>query len=221
MKLLSFLHGEQSIATRLRWWFIAIALVPCLLMTGIIEYVTSQALEKTVRRGLTINSEAKASAFDAFIRERRGDAHVAGHLPFVIDATTNLKALLKTKPRQSPEYKEAASKFTKVMSYYREAYGYENLFIFGLDGQLLLELESLLDVGENLKQGPLKDSALAVSFDEAKSLLQSAFSDYQLYPGSDAPKAFLVQPVYDPTGPMLGLIALQLSNKEMYPDLER
>ncbi len=200
----------------LRWWFIVIALVPCLLLTGIMEYLTSQALDKTVRRGLLVIAEAKSAAFDAFIRERRGDAHVAGHLPSVIDATKQLIEILKTKSLDSAEYHAAASKYTKVLNYYREAYGYENLFLFAVDGKLLLRLEAGLDMGTNLKRGPLKDSALAVSFDEAKALLQSSFSDYQIYPGSDAPKSFIVQPVFESSGAMMGVLALQLSNKEIY-----
>ena len=171
MNLPSFLRGGHSIAHALRWWFILIALVPCLLLTGIMEYLTSQALDKTVRRGLTVIAEAKSAAFDAFIRERRGDAHVAGHLPFVIEATNKLGEVLKTKSLDSAEYRDAASKYSKVLSYYREAYGYENLFLFAVDGKLLLRLEAGLDAGTNLKHGPLKDSALAVSFDEVESLV--------------------------------------------------
>ena len=169
MNLPSFLNGGHSIAAHCCWWFIVIALVPCLLLTGIMEYLTSQALDKTVRRGLLVIAEAKSAAFDAFIRERRGDAHVAGHLPSVIDATKQLIEILKTKSLDSAEYHAAASKYTKVLNYYREAYGYENLFLFAVDGKLLLRLEAGLDMGTNLKRGPLKDSALAVSFDKAKA----------------------------------------------------
>jgi methyl-accepting chemotaxis protein WspA len=208
--------GELSIVARLLAWFLAIALVPCGVLTAVIEYVTSDALERTVRRGLTVAADSKRSAIENFVAARRGDITLAGHLLSVIEATTHLDRLLKSEPINSPAYEKESAPYRKVFANYKDAYGYENLFLFAPDGKFLFRLDEGLDVGDNLKTGPLKDTELNEAFVRTTTLLQAVFSDYQIYPGSADPKAFIAHPVFDPKGPIVGVVVLQLGNREVY-----
>ena len=216
MKLPRFFGVELSITGRLLCWFLAISLIPCLLLTGLIEYISSDSLEKSMRSGLMVIAEAKASAIDNFVRERRGDVTLAGHLQSVMGATTRLSELLKTEKMDSPAYKKESEPYRKVISYYKDAYGYSNAYIFALDGTLLFRLDDDLDIGTNLKEGAMKDTELADVFERSKMLLQSMFADFQLYPGRKEPLAFVANPVFDPRGVNIGIVVLQLGNKEIY-----
>ena len=98
---------------------------------------------------------------------------------------------------------------------YLEAYGYANIYLFGVTGRLLFRAKADLDVGENLLSGPLKGSELAEVFERAKMLLQSEVSDYQVYPGLTEPAVFIAHPVLK-EGAVIGVIILQIGNHEIY-----
>jgi methyl-accepting chemotaxis protein WspA len=216
MKLPRYFRIELSITARLMCWFLAISLIPCLLLTGLIEYISSDSLEKSMRSGLMVIAEAKAAAIDNFVRARRGDVTLAGHLQTVIGATSRLAEVLKTEQMDSPAYKKESAPYRKVLSYYKDAYGYSNAYLFALDGTLLFRLDDDLDIGTNLKQGAMKDSELADVFERSKMLLQSMFADFQPYPGHKEPLAFVANPVFDPRGVNIGIVVLQLGNREIY-----
>jgi methyl-accepting chemotaxis protein WspA len=207
---------DMSISTRLLLWFLAIALIPGAILAGVVEYITSDALESAVKRRLLVVTEAKAAAIDSFIRERRGDVSLAGHLQFVIGAVKTLAPVLEKGPATSDEYKEKSGPYRHTLSYYRDAYGYENAFIFSTDGTLLLRLGEGLDIGANLKQGPLKSSELAEAFDRALLLMQAVASDFQKYPGQEEPLGFVAHPILDADGVNLGVVVLQLGNETLF-----
>jgi methyl-accepting chemotaxis protein WspA len=216
MKLPSLFRGELTISTRLLLWFLAIALLPCLTLTAVIEYISSQALERSVRRGLMVIAENKAAAIDTYTLARRADAEVAGHLVVVVEATTRLGAVLEKDKLDSPAYEKESAPYRQVLSNYRDAYGYENVFLFSLNGKLLLRLHSDLDIGTNLKEGPLKDSELSDVFDRSKTLLQAVLSDFARYSGSSAPQGFIAHPIIDGDGVNIGVIVFQISDREIF-----
>ncbi len=216
MKLPRIFSREPSISARLLFWFLTISLVPCAVVTGLIESITSSSLEKTVRRGLMVISDSKAAAIEEYVRNRRGDVTLAGHLTFVVNATVKLGEILKKEGFDSAQYKQESASARRIFARYRDAYGYSNALLFDIDGKLLLRLNDDLETGNNLKEGPLKDSELAEVFDRSKLLLQSVFSDFQIYPGHKEPMAFVAHPVYDEQGLNIGIIVLQLGNHEIY-----
>ena len=210
-------HIELRLATRLLLWFLAISLIPCGVLTALIESITSAALEKTVRRGLMVISETKSAAIESFVANRRGDVTLAGHLPFVIDAVTALDPIVERDGLDSAAYKrESVVHRRGSWRMYRDTYGYSNAFLFDVDGNLLLRLADGLELGTNLKQGPLKDTELGEVFDRSKLLLQSVFSDFQMYPGMNEPLAFVANPIYSAKGVHIGVIVLQLGNQAIF-----
>jgi methyl-accepting chemotaxis protein WspA len=210
------LPAELNITQRLLLWFLAISLIPCGVVTLVIDLMASRALEKTVRRGLTTIAEAKVAAIENFVSERRGDVALAGRLYFVIEATTRLPELVKSQGIDSPAYQKESAEYRKLFSYYQDNYGYSNAYLFALDGTLLLRLHEGIPIGPSLPLGPLKDTELADVFARAKMLLQSVFSDYQIYPGSKDPLAFVAHPVFDRQGVNVGVVVLQIGNQEVY-----
>jgi methyl-accepting chemotaxis protein WspA len=207
------MSGELSISGRLLVWFLAISLIPCGILTAVVSYISANALEKTVRRGLSVIAESKSSQIENYVRERRADATVAGYLPFIVTATKTLSALNGKVAADSAEYTRESDKTRSVLSVYRDAYGYRNAYLFANDGRLLLSLEKDVDTGPNLLEGPLKDSELGELFGRAKVLIQAVLSDYQPYPGVKEPLAFVAHPVVDDNGLLIGVVVLQLGNQ--------
>ena len=206
----------MSISVRLLAWFLAMSLIPCGVLTGVISFISSRSLEKTVRRGLLVVSESKTAAIEAFVKERRGDSVVAGHLPSVVAATRALDGMGKPADDDSPEHVKAGEPARRALVHVRDAYGYSNAYLFANDGRLLLRLSNSFEIGANLLEGPAKESELADLFRRAKSLLQAVFADYQVYPGSAEPLTFVAHPVIDEKGAAVGVVVLQLGNKVVY-----
>ncbi len=215
MKLPRFLTGDQSISTKLLKWFLAIALIPCALISIAIEYIASESIEKTVRQGLMVVAENKALALDTFILQRRGDVALAGHLPFVIDGVKNLREALQKHEIDSPDYEKAALTVRNTFAHYRDAYGYENAFLFDADGRVLFRLRSTLEMGANLKEGPLKETELSELFDRAKALLQTVIADFQHYPGQKEALSFIAAPIFSADGSMTGVVVLQIGGRQI------
>jgi methyl-accepting chemotaxis protein WspA len=216
MRLPKLIPGELTIRGRLIFWFLTISLVPCAILMAVVSAISAASLEKTVRRGLSVISQAKLDAIDIYTNERRADAAVIGHIPVVVQATKGLGGVIGRSGVDSPEYRAGSETARNFLSVAIDAYGYDNAYLFANDGTLLLRLKADIDVGPNLLQGPLRGSELADLFGRAKTLLQSVFADYQIYTGESQPLSFVAHPVLDENGLAVGVLVLQLSNDVIY-----
>ena len=205
-----------SISTRLLIWFLVISLIPCGVLTGVISYLSTLSLKKTVRQGLLAIADAKTNQLDIYVRERRADLTVASRSPSLVGAIERLSVVRRTEPVDSPAYLEQASKIRPVLANFAESFGYDNYYIFATDGTVLFRLKPDPDPGSNLVSGPLQASELAEVFDRVRTLLQTEISDFQRYPGHTEPAAFIASPVFNPKGLVVGFVALQLKNQHMF-----
>ncbi|QEH31892.1 Methyl-accepting chemotaxis protein PctA [Aquisphaera giovannonii] len=204
-----------SIKFRLMLWFLAISLIPCLILTLINNYLSVRSLERSVRSQLLSVAASKITQLDNFIRERRGDIAVISQAPRTVQVTEELSTALARGTLAEPARREKEALFRQSAGHYMEAYGYANLYLFDAESRLLFRAKADLDVGDRLLAGPLKDTELAEAFTRSKSLFQSVVSDYQTYPGLSEPAVFVAQPVLK-EGSIVGVIILQLGNAELY-----
>ena len=176
-------------------WFLSLSLIPCVILTGIISYLSNQSLKGTVRQGLLAISDAKTNQLETFIRERRADLSVASRFPAIVEAIPKLKQIRQKESLDSPAYLELAKSIRPVMVNFVDSFGYSNGYLFDTDGTLLFQLKADLDIGSNLLNGSLKNSELAEVFDRVRTLLQTEVSDYQMYPGRTRANGIYCQPV--------------------------
>jgi methyl-accepting chemotaxis protein WspA len=216
LRLGSFVLSRISITTQLVIWFLCLSLIPCVVLTGIISYVSNQSLKRTVRQGLLALSDAKTTQLETFIRERRGDLNVASRYPAIVAAIPKLKEVRQKESVDSPAYVELASMVRPFMMNFVDSFGYSNAYLFDTDGTLLFQLKSDLDIGSNLLTGRLKDSELAEVFNRVRTLLQIEVSDYQMYSGRTEPAAFIASPVFNPQGLIIAFVALELGNQHVF-----
>jgi methyl-accepting chemotaxis protein WspA len=215
-RLGSTLLSRISITTQLLIWFLCLALVPCVVLTGIISFLSNQSLKRTVRQGLLAISDAKTTQLETYMRERRGDLNVASRYPALVDVIPKLKDVRSKEAIDSPAYRELARSVRPFMANFVDSFGYSNAYLFDTDGTLLFQLKADLDIGSNLLNGPLKESELAEVFDRVRTLLQIEVSDYQMYPGRSEPAAFIAGPVFNVHGRIIGFVTLELGNQHVF-----
>ena len=207
--------NRLSIATRLLLWFLAISLIPCIILTFVNNFLSVRSLQRSLRSQLLSISSAKTTQLDNFIRERRADALVISLAPRTIQSTEELAQDVTKGSPTSEARAEKTKLFRQTANNYLEAYGYANLYLFDAGGRLLFRVNENLNVGDNLLTGPLKGTELAEVFERARMLLQAEVSDYQVYPGLSEPAVFIAQPVMK-EGAVIGVVILQIGNSELY-----
>jgi len=216
LRLDSFRLSRFSITTQLLLWFLLLSLIPCGVLTYVISDLSTQSLKKTVRLGLLAVADAKTTQLDIYVRERRADLNVAGRSPSLVNTVQQLSVLRRKELLDSPADLEVARTVRPFATHFAETFGYANYYIFDTEGTVLFRLKPTLDMGSNLLSGPLKGSELAKVFDRVRTLLQIEISDYQVYSGQTEPAAFIAGPVFNPQGRVIGFVALELSNSQVF-----
>ena len=215
MNRLTRWFADAGIATRLLFWFLAISLVPCLLLAGVTTFLARRSLELSVRDRLTQLAESKTAQLESFVRERRSDARVLGVAPGTIQALTQLSQALEKHPADSPEYRRVADEHRPYLTRFVEIYGYRNLHIFDIRGVLLLSHEPFLEPGTNVLTGALRGTEAADVFERSRALLHPSLSNYQIYQGRKEPVAFMAGPIMK-EGVALGIAVFEFGNTEVF-----
>src|SRR3954447_9604733 len=115
MSRLASMFAHTGIATRLLVGFLAISLIPCVLLTAVTTYMARRSLELTVRQRLLTLSDAKMVQLENFIRERRGDATVLGRSPDLVELIPRLEEIRRASWADSPEYHQAVETSRKSL----------------------------------------------------------------------------------------------------------
>ncbi len=205
-----------TITTQLLIWFLIISLIPCAVLTAIISVSANRSLKKTVRQGLQAIADSKATRLESFIRERRADLNMVSRFTHIADSLSQLAEARRKASVDSSVYGELTQKLRPYMANFADSFGYSNAFLFDKGGTVLFRLKPDLEVGSNLLAGPLKESELAEVFDRVRTLLQTEVSDYQMYPGRSEPAVFIASPVYSNEGRIVGFMALELNNDDVF-----
>ncbi len=203
--------SRLGIATRLTFAFLAIALVPCLLVTYVANRLAAHSLEKGVKSRLLAISASKSRELSGFIRERRENLAA---LSQIISSKAAALGLLETDGGGVAADPDARRRAEAELRQSCEAYGYDDLYLFDLEGRSITQFDDDLVVGESLLDGALRDSELAAAFRRSKFLLQGEVSDFQEYPGLADPTMFLTRPVLK-DGVLVGVAAISVSNAEI------
>jgi methyl-accepting chemotaxis protein WspA len=207
---------RRSIAGRLLFWFLVIALIPCALLTAVTARIASSALEKSVRDTLVQTAAGKAGELEAYAGERVRDAAALARGPTIVRTIRELSERFAAAAAGQPPAAGADQK--AYLAYAAKAFNYEQLLLIDLTGRVLFSLDGDIPAGTSLAAGPLGDSELAVGFDRAKTLLQSDLGGFQRYGGANQPLAFVTCPVFD-EGRLAGVLALGLGPQRIWQAL--
>ena len=203
---------RRSIAGRLLFWFLVIALIPCAILTAITARIATSALERAVRDTLVQTAAGKAGELEAYAAERVRDGAALARGPSIVRAVRDLAAV----PAGSPA--TAAADQGDYLTYAAKSFHYEQLLLIDPSGRVLFSLDPAIPVGASLATGLLADSELAAGFDRAKTLLQSDLGGFERYGPTGPPLAFVTCPILD-QGRLAGVLALGLEPERVWRTL--
>jgi methyl-accepting chemotaxis protein WspA len=196
---------RRSIAGRLLFWFLVIALIPCAILTAITARIASTALEKSVRDNLVQIAAGKAVELEAYAAERIRDGAALSRGPTFIRAVRELAA-----SRGSGD-----GDFREYFTYVAKAFEYSQLLLIDDSGRVIFALDDSIPVGSQLSSGTLASSELAASYDRSRTLLQPDLGGFQTYGRAAVPLAFVTCPILD-GGRVSGVLALGLGPQRVW-----
>jgi methyl-accepting chemotaxis protein WspA len=200
---------QRSIAGRLLFWFLVIALIPCAILTVITARIAATALEASVRDNLVQIAAAKAGELEAYASERVRDGSALARGPTFVRAMQDLSAAAAGPGDRRARLAPLGDDFDSYFSYVATAYGYEQLLLIDTAGRVVYSLDDSIPPDTQILGGGLAASELATGFDRARTLLQSDLSGFQTYGKAAQPLAFVTCPVFA-GGRVIGVVALGL-----------
>ncbi|MBF0279434.1 MAG: cache domain-containing protein, partial [SAR324 cluster bacterium] len=114
---------------------------------------------------------------------------------------------------ESFQYKDLYEKRIAGFQSIVDTFGYYDVFLIDLRGNVVFTVTKESDLGENLETGVLKESGLAEAYRAGKKGI--GFADFTWYGPSNEPAAFMSTPLYNEAGTIIGVAAFQVSLKEI------
>ena len=212
---------QRSIAARLLFWFLAISLIPCAILTTISARIATQSLENSARNNLVQIAAAKANELETYARERVQDGTVLSRGPAVINAVRELTAATlqiadsKNQQAASADSIRAPLSAEAFLKYVANSFEYSQLLLLDNDGRILFSLDPSFSTTSSILVGNLAGTELAVGWDRSRTLLQSELSGFETYGTNAQPLAFITSPVFD-NERVIGVLAMGIGTERIW-----
>jgi methyl-accepting chemotaxis protein len=128
------------------------------------------------------------------------------------------KRLLLDTPATTTTYDAAHTRYQPAFRTQIAAYGYRDLYLLDLTGNLVYSVAKQSDYATNVATdgAPLAKSGLGLAYRKAAALdghTDLAFVDFTDYaPAGGQPAAFIAKPMFNATGRKIGVVAFQLTS---------
>jgi methyl-accepting chemotaxis protein len=190
----------MKLKTKLLISYLALALIPTLLVGFIASYISGASIEKQVFSKLVAVREIKKSQIEGYFAERKGDIEVL---------SDTIKKVLDF--RSSDALNTSAHNNHQYFDNFIKAYGYYDFFLINEDGEIFYTVTKEADYQTNLLTGQYSRSGLGKLFKKVQSSRTFAMSDYTRYaPSNYDPAGFIALPLTTKSGVNI-VVALQLS----------
>ena len=212
---------QRSIAARLLFWFLAISLIPCAILTTISARIATQSLENSARNNLVQIAAAKANELETYATERVQDGTVLSRAPAVINAVRELTAatlqIADTKNQQAASADSILAPLSgeAFLKYVANSFDYSQLLLLDNDGRILFSLDPSFSTTSSILVGNLAGTELAVGWDRSRTLLQSELSGFETYGTNAQPLAFITSPVFD-NERVIGVLAMGIGPERIW-----
>lgn len=187
---------RRSIAARLVFWFLAISLIPCAILTTITTNIASRSLESSIRNRLVQLAAAKADELEVYALQCVDDGNTLAQSAVIVEAMTKLSA-------NDPTVAEA---MRVELSDAANALGFSRLLLIDNTGKVVFALAGSVSAGSSVMSGELANTELSAGFDRARTLLQSELSAFQPFGSTGEPLAFVTSPILK-NGRVIGVVA--------------
>ena len=152
----------------------------------------------------------KKAQIERFFGERLGDIRVLSTNKEIVNACLDFKKSLAGEGDKigGDKWLATEKRYGPWLTQYKKEYGYYDLFVINIKGDVIYSVAKESDLGQNVVTGALKTSSLGKCF--AKAETAPAICDFAPYaPSKGEPASFIAAPVRK-NGEIIGVVALQI-----------
>lgn len=211
---MEFLRSSK-ISIQLVIWFLTIALLPLSFVSYVIYQKSERSLLEGVTKDLLSVAQRQSKQILTYIHERETNATTLSRMPGIVIAMKEFDHAFKKKGIDSPDYRKVDRKLRPFLTYYQESSRYDDLFLISSEGNAVFSVKRGEGFGSNYITGIYRTTELGKTFVRASTLLATEVSDFEYYPPTNEPAAFIASPILD-EGLIIGAVALQMNNEEIY-----
>lgn len=172
-----------------------------------------ESIKDEVKEHLVTVRDLKKLELEEYFFERRGDLMVLSKDPMVVESLPLFIDSFNSEGLGSKEYINAEKEYKDCLSYYAKTYGYEDLFLVDIDGNVVFAAVNESHLGINLLDVEFIDPMIPDIFIQGRTKI--AFSDYVWLETFKELTAFGAAPVRDRRGDVMGVLMFQLSFNEI------
>ncbi len=235
------LFNKLPIVTKVTAAVVLLGLITATVTAGLAFKNSSTSLEAEITNKLEAVVSSRANDLQRLVKSVESDLKTQAVNPAVQNAlvefkqawdemggnqTSSLKNLYITQnsfPTGSKEkldnakdgsaYSEIHAKYHPFFRNYLYDYGYYDVFLFDVEGNLIYSVYKEADFATNLAYGDWSESDLGQAFQTSikSSAGNVSFFDFKPYaPSADAPASFISMPVENAAGEKIGVLAYQM-----------
>lgn len=187
-------------------WILFVSLVPLIIITFLITTASEASLENQIKSNLTMIANNKADIIENFIVvSKKNAAHLASN-PLIIQTALNF--LNSSSSEKTPELNNDLKPY---LTRFLEQSSYVNVFILSPQGKVVFSVNPPEILGRHYGMFPHKNTEVGKVFDNARTLLETAISDFETTPSHIHPQLYIASPIFD-KGRVLGVLVLQMDN---------
>lgn len=207
-----------SIARKLIGSTILIAVVASIVLTTLLDRVSSNSLEETYRKNLLAVSQRKVSRLEEYAAELTKSVYAAGRSAEMANLVADLDQLSNWSNSDDRKIDKINSELKALLQRLSALYGFVDATVLSTNGRVLFSLNSQFEAmtpGRNILTGPLQDTEVGHLFERTKTLLQEGISDIAQFEGIDEPAIFLAGPVLRGQE-TVGILMLRIDNSALH-----
>ncbi len=213
----------MGLTRQLVFWFLALSLIPLLLGLGVSAHNADRGLRAAASTMLSRTTDLQMRFLTRWFSSRFSDLESQASSQSNVEFLRQLETGMAAEGGSSTQRFVGGLAWTKItealggpLIRHMRTYGYYDVFLIGNSGDILFSGAKEDDLGTNLFSGLLGNSRFAQATRRSLSTGQPTFSDLEVYaPSDDIISGFLVAPVFDETGGILGAFALQITAEDI------
>jgi CheY-like chemotaxis protein/signal transduction histidine kinase/methyl-accepting chemotaxis protein len=199
-------------------WFLAISIIPLASISFINFLNAYHGLTIVAEKSLNTTSQLRVEYINTFFKEIVDFLEMNSRQKADIEFIKKLKQGFQDNEKDFKQFVDKGN-WNEITAAHRDEFkdlakknGYYNIYYIDNEGNILFSLKEESDLGTNIFTGEFRLSGFAASCREAIDQQKTQFSDLELYnPSFRKLSGFFVQPVFDQSNTIVGLIALQVT----------
>ncbi len=188
---------------------IGIAFLIFLITIPIISYTAFKAaIKEETFNHLITTREHLVDQIESYFHDRLGDVNVLAGNPTTAQALSLFADAFKSSGIKSAKYAEVADIYQPLMYHYVSNYGYTNIFLVDVNGDVIFSAKEDEYTGINLLTAENRNLKIAKIFKDG--MVEISFDDYTWHHDENDFVAYCASPLYDNNKVLLGVLLTEL-----------